>query len=91
MKNNDIVMAIEKLIEERFDEGNYICQHDDNEVSLEDAVSEVLAKFDIQFSVENMCIFESPGYDTGVIVIAWIPIMFIFEKIHLNITIFIVV
>ena len=72
MSNNDIVVAIEKLIEERFDEGNYIRQHDDNEILLEDAVSEVLNKFDIQFSVENMCLFESPGYDTGVVVIAWI-------------------
>ena len=72
MNNNDIIVAIEKLIEERFDEGNYICQHDDNEVSLEDAVSEMLDEFDIQFSVENMCLFESPGYDTGVVVIAWV-------------------
>lgn len=72
MSNNDIVVAIENLIEERFDDGSYIRQHDDNEVLLDDAVSEVLAKFDIQFSVENMCLFESPGYDTGVVVIAWI-------------------
>ncbi len=72
MSNNDIVVAIENLIEERFDDGSYIRQHDDNEVLLDDAVSEVLAKFDIQFSVENMCLFESPGYDTGIVVIAWI-------------------
>ena len=72
MSNNDIVVAIENLIEERFDDGSYIRQYDDNEVLLDDAVSEVLAKFDIQFSVENMCLFESPGYDTGVVVIAWI-------------------
>ena len=72
MSNNDIIVAIEDLIEERFNEGSYICQHDDDEILLEDAVSEVLAKFDIQFSVENMCLFESPGYDTGVVVIAWI-------------------
>lgn len=72
MKNNDIVVAIEKLIEERFDEGNYIRQHDDDEISLEDAVSEMLDEFDIQFSVENMCLFESPGYDTGVVIIAWV-------------------
>ena len=71
--SNDIVVAIEKLIEERFqfDEGR-VSQHDDNEVSLEDAVSEMLDEFDIQFSVENMWIFESPGYDTGVVVVAWI-------------------
>ena len=70
--SNDIVIAIEELIEERFNEGSYICRHDDDEILLEDAVSEVLDKFDIQFSVENMCLFESPGYDTGVVVIAWI-------------------
>ena len=71
--SNDIVVAIEKLIEERFqfDEGR-VSQHDDNEVLLEDAVSEVLDSFDIQFSVENMWIFESPGYDTGVVIIAWV-------------------
>ena len=71
--SNDIVVAIEKLIEERFqfDEGR-VSQLDDNEVLLEDAVSEVLDSFDIQFSVENMWIFESPGYDTGVVVVAWI-------------------
>ena len=72
MSNNDIIVAIENLIEERFDEGNYIRQHDDNEIELEDAISEVLSKFDIQFSVENLYVFESPGYDTGVVMIAWI-------------------
>jgi hypothetical protein len=72
MSNNDIIVAIENLIEERFDEGNYIRQHDDNEILLEDAISEVLDKFDIQYSVENMYIFESPGYDTGVVFIAWV-------------------
>lgn len=73
MSNNDIVVAIEKLIEERFqfDEGR-VSQHDDNEVLLEDAVSEVLDSFDIQYSVENLWIFESPGYDTGVVIIAWV-------------------
>lgn len=72
MSNNDIIVAIENLIEERFDEGNYIRQHDDNEIELDDAISEVLSKFDIQFSVENLYVFESPGYDTGVVMIAWI-------------------
>lgn len=70
--SNDIIVAIEKLIEERFDEGNYICRQDDNEIELDDAISEVLSKFDIQFSVENLYVFESPGYDTGVVMIAWI-------------------
>lgn len=70
--SNDIVVAIEKLIEERFDEGNYICRHDDDEILLEDAVSEVLDNFDIQYSVENLWVFESTGYDTGVVFIAWV-------------------
>ena len=70
--NNSIVVAIEELIEERFNEGSYICRHDDDEILLEDAVSEVLDNFDIQYSVENFWIFESCGYDTGVVVIAWI-------------------
>lgn len=70
--SNDIVVAIEELIEERFNEGNFIRGQDDNEIELEDAISEVLSKFDIQFSVENLYVFESPGYDTGVVMIAWI-------------------
>ena len=72
MNNYDIVVAIEKVIEKRFDEGNYIRKHDDDEILLEDAISEVLDNFGIQYSIENVCVFESPGYDTGVVIIAWV-------------------
>ena len=46
----------------------------DNSLSDEliPTLNEMLDEFDIQFSVENMCLFESPGYDTGVVIIAWV-------------------
>ena len=65
---NDIVA----LVEDKFVCDDRVRKYSGDE-QLADAIEDLLEKSNCgQYSVEEETIFESPGYDTGVVFAAWV-------------------
>ena len=66
--------ALVDLVENYFtDENDCVRKYNDEGISLDEAIFNYLKEADCsQFIVDGDTIFESPGYDTGVVTAAWI-------------------
>ena len=71
---SEIRNSIIDMVEERFAADEYVIRkYDDNNVSLSDALENLLTKMNCnQYKIDSDFGFESIGYETGYVFIAWI-------------------
>lgn len=70
---SQIAEMIDNLVESRFTiDGDHVVQYNED-VSMADAIDELLAGLPnpVFYEIESTDCFDSPGYDTGVISVAW--------------------
>ena len=71
---NEIALLVEQNF--IYEPRDYItwCSQKDEDVTLKQAITDLLANHAnvVQYKVDAVDVFESPGYDTGVVYAAWV-------------------